>query len=268
MRYQLSSMKQLFGIWIYIGFAADPKVTRYGPAIRNQTIIHYCLSGTGYFNQNKISAGQGFIIHPGDHEEYHPDEKDPWAFVWIILSGPNSDSITEFFDEDPVTHLFRYGYVHEMCMIAKELQIRSDEVTQGLESMELLIRILNCHFKDSDNQKAQKNALAYAQYAKNYIDSNYHSKITVSQLTQKLGISQPYLYRIFKEEYQVSPKQYLTNLRVEKAKYYLLNTNMTITQIGHLIGYEDVLAFSSFFADQTNLSPLRFRETGTINKDE
>ena len=79
MRYSIYSTKPLFGVLVNaVGFSADTDVTRYGPGRRNQTIIHYCLRGSGYFNSSPVHSGQGFLIRPGDWEEYHPDSQDPW----------------------------------------------------------------------------------------------------------------------------------------------------------------------------------------------
>ena len=63
-----------------IGYAKSPQVTRFGPGQRNDYIVHYVLSGKGYFNGNSVTAGHGFLITPGMLEDYYPDEKDPWEF--------------------------------------------------------------------------------------------------------------------------------------------------------------------------------------------
>ena len=86
-RYQLIATDSVQAPKIYsIGFSDDPRVTRFGPSVRNQYIIHYVLSGKGSFNGNKVEKEQGFLIVPGMYEEYHSDESDPWSFLWIIFS--------------------------------------------------------------------------------------------------------------------------------------------------------------------------------------
>ena len=73
-----------------IGYAKDTAVTRFGPGVRNSYIIHYVISGKGYFNGNSVSAGQGFLITPGMKEHYYPDKNEPWEFLWVIS---NDDKI-------------------------------------------------------------------------------------------------------------------------------------------------------------------------------
>ncbi len=83
--------------------------------------------------------------------------------------------------------------------------------------------------------------------------------VTVEKLTQKAGISQSYLYRVFREAYGQSPKQYLSAVRVHAALEALRTTDLSITEIGRQVGFKDVLVFSSFFSRATGYSPQAYR---------
>ena len=89
-----------------IGYSDDTRVTRFGPSVRNQYIVHYVLSGKGYFNGNKVEKGQGFLILPGMHEEYHSDEAEPWEFVWIISEDPAMQWFFERHNSNEKTQIF------------------------------------------------------------------------------------------------------------------------------------------------------------------
>ena len=261
MRYSIYSTKPLFGVLVNgVGFSADPDVTRYGPGRRNQTIIHYCLRGSGFFNGTPVHAGQGFLICPGDWEEYHPNAEDPWAFLWIILTGEHSEDILEYYQQDPNSQVFSYGYVRELEELSREIIQRNTQLTFGMEATEMLLRILNLHFRAPENSKIIRNSQEYAKFAKHYLDLNYHRKVTVQELLEKLGVSQPYLYRIFHETYGLSPKQYLTNLRLDAAKYALKTTNLSVSDIGASVGYDDVRASSAFFSRLIGISPQKYRD--------
>ena len=67
-----------------MGYSAEPTETRFGPSVRNSYIIHYVLSGKGYFNGNPVKKGQGFLITHNMKEHYYPDSDDPWNFLWVI----------------------------------------------------------------------------------------------------------------------------------------------------------------------------------------
>ena len=100
----------------------------------------------------------------------------------------------------------------------------------------------------------------YLDFSVNYIKTNLHLPISVNDLCNAIGITQPYLYRIFRQELGLSPKQYILSCKLSEAKKLLINTELSISQIANSVGYENVLEFSKFFSKQTNLSPTAYRE--------
>lgn len=80
----------------------------------------------------------------------------------------------------------------------------------------------------------------------------------MESITLILGISQPYLYRIFVKKCGRSPKQYLEKCKLKEAKRLLCETDMSITEVANSIGFPDVLAFSKFFKHSTHISPSNF----------
>ena len=113
MRYNLyaCNSNNAFGI-DSIGYSDDKLVTRFGPAKRNNYIIHYVLSGQGCFNNHIVKKGQGFLITPGMMEHYYPDSKTPWAFLWIILNNSeNNNTIFKEYNANPETNIFEYNNI-------------------------------------------------------------------------------------------------------------------------------------------------------------
>lgn len=80
--------------------------------------------------------------------------------------------------------------------------------------------------------------------------------MTIQEL---LGVSQPYLFRIFKEATGKAPKQYLNDYRLLQAKKLLTTTALSITEIANSVGYADVLTFSRFFSSKEGCSPRAYR---------
>ena len=63
----------------------------------------------------------------------------------------------------------------------------------------------------------------------------------------------------FKNKMNVSPIEYIQNLRVKKAKELLLNTNLTILQVSQIVGYEHNSSFTRVFKYLEKISPTEFR---------
>ncbi|WP_342046479.1 helix-turn-helix transcriptional regulator [Bacillus sp. OTU530] len=92
-----------------------------------------------------------------------------------------------------------------------------------------------------------------------FIRNNYETDIQISELADSLAIDRTYLHRLFKQELGMSPKDYLTEVRIRKAKELLTNTDYPINTIAQSVGYEDPQQFSKVFKQNTNLTPSSFR---------
>ena len=82
----------------------------------------------------------------------------------------------------------------------------------------------------------------------------------MNALAEHLNISSVTLSIDFKNEMEVKPSEYLANLRIERAKDLLRNTNMLIKEISNAIGYEDDGSFTRRFKKHTGMTPGQYRE--------
>ena len=81
----------------------------------------------------------------------------------------------------------------------------------------------------------------------------------VKDLASKLGCSQRQLERAFQKHAQISPAKFWRQLRIKRARWYLLNTNMNITRIAFDCGFSDCAHFTNLFTQIYGESPSRFR---------
>lgn len=94
-----------------------------------------------------------------------------------------------------------------------------------------------------------------------YMNSHLSSRITVAELAGLLHLHPNYFIRLFKTHMGVPPLNYLTRLRVERAKSLLENTSLPISHIMGQVGFDDISAFSRFFRHYTGYNPRQFRKT-------
>lgn len=260
MRYEVFSNNSEFPLKINtLGFSGDPDVVRFGPGRRNLYIIHYVLNGKGYFNGNSVCRGQGFLIRPGMDEEYHPEPSDPWELVWIISSDSAVETVFDRYGADEDTMIFDYNSVPVLVSIANEITLKSNRILDSMETMEMFLRIVNSHMHNGADIHRKANSEVYLDFCVDYIENNIHKKITVDELSALIGVSQPYLYKIFRKKFDMSPKQYLTKHKMNYAKKLLAGTDMTVTEIANSVGYGDILAFSKAFSSGENISPKKYR---------
>lgn len=247
-----------------IGFGRDQRITRAGPVQRSSYIIHYVLKGKGYYNGNPVSYGQGFLIFPEQLAEYHPDAEDPWEFLWIISFDDTMRMVFDRYEADPDSLIFSFcsDAFSVLDSVAETVIERHASILDPLELLEIFLHIFNRGIRKDLTLKSRSNSEVYLDFVRNYVETNMDQPISVLELENLLGVSQPYLYRIFQDRFHMSPKQYIINRKISHAKKLLLQTDMTVTQISNSVGYGDALAFSKLFARKERLSPLQYREAG------
>lgn len=243
-----------------IGYSDEANVTHFGPGQRNQYIVHYVLRGKGYFNGQEVGAGQGFLIHPDMREHYFADKETPWSFLWVIFQ--NTDIAKDWFSTfpaDPDTHVFS---CHNLSVLRYAVAWLSETGSRtSAELLELFFHIFNAQKRRTD--RAENAADSYFHHAVHYIQSHLFRPLTVNEITRFLGVSQPYLYQIFVARCGMSPKRYITDGKIKEAERLLSSTALPIGEVAYALGYEDPLAFSKFFKQQTGCSPRHFRSRET-----
>ncbi|GEM_PF-5909413 len=93
-----------------------------------------------------------------------------------------------------------------------------------------------------------------------YITHNIHLRPTPEDLANVLGYSKDYFSRTFKRTYGVSPRRWIVLERIRRASAMLLETEKSITQIAHELGYNDVYLFSRQFKQIQDYSPQKYRQ--------
>ncbi len=260
MRYSIFSNNDITPLKINaIGFAYDPSVTRFGPGPRGFYIIHYVTKGNGYYNGNPVTEGQGFLITPGNSVEYHADVENPWEFLWVISPDDAMKEIFVKYNADPETSIFNYNSVSEVKEIANSIVSKNGEILDPLKTLEIFLRVLNSHTYAPTPARRKSNNETYLDFCVNFIATNIHSKITVEELSALVGVSQPYLHKIFKNKFNISTKEYIVRYKMNHAKKLLIETDMSITEIANSVGYTDVLAFSKAFSSKEKVSPQKYR---------
>jgi AraC-like DNA-binding protein len=100
---------------------------------------------------------------------------------------------------------------------------------------------------------------------RNFIDNNYQQELNLDLLSRVRYTSKFHLLRIFKKYYGLTPKQYLTNRRIEESKSNL-KRGMTVTETCFSVGFESPASFSTLFKNKTGLTPLAFQKRATFTK--
>ncbi|MEV4555573.1 AraC family transcriptional regulator [Kitasatospora sp. NPDC049285] len=91
---------------------------------------------------------------------------------------------------------------------------------------------------------------------------NLGELLTIDDMAQAAMYSKFHFSREFQRVTGVSPRRFLSAIRIEAAKRLLLETDSTVTEISHRVGYNSVGTFSSRFASSVGVSPTMYRQLG------
>ena len=98
--------------------------------------------------------------------------------------------------------------------------------------------------------------------AKDYIDSNYTDEdISLNKVAENVGLTPTYLSALFKKETKQNFTDYVTVLRITRAKELLCCTNKLISEIAYEVGFRDYRYFSQIFKKQTGMTPRQFQNS-------
>ena len=109
---------------------------------------------------------------------------------------------------------------------------------------------------DSDNPRYK---LAYG--IADYLSEHCERPVSLDELASRFFLSKSYICRIFKEVTGYTISEYTNIHRIRKAKRYLEETDMSISEIAHTLGYESLTYFERMFKTYMTLSPLKYRKT-------
>lgn len=91
-----------------------------------------------------------------------------------------------------------------------------------------------------------------------YLRRNFHNPVTLEDTAAVAGVTAAHLSRLFRKELQLSFSDYLTSLRMERARSLLEEAERSVREVGCMVGYQDPNYFSRVFKRWVGVSPSEF----------
>lgn len=259
--------KELVSLSVYnVGFQRCDSLYQWGPGIRDHYLIHYIISGKGFYKIGKrtyeLQAGDSFLVYPNTEVVYYAAETDPWEYAWVGFTGSDASMIlkaTDFSPEKPIIRETPHGSdIHRQILHIYDA--RGNEFEHAVEMTGRLYTMLAMFLHGASHTTEQNSANSYVQKGIEYISSNYSYAITVEDIADYVGVSRSHLFRSFESVLGQSPKEYLTDFRMKQACYLLEHSSLSITAIANSLGFDNSLYFPKRFTNKTNV-PKRIPDT-------
>lgn len=239
------------------GYEDVSERAKWGRGVRNSYIIHYVLSGRGYFNGTSVSTGEGFLITPGMSHEYHSSKEEPWTYFWVIFDGIEAEDICQKYISCNKDGIFACNFIPRLLNLRNSIMAEETSI-DGVRALGFLFLLFSLH---TDNSEIDKNP--HVREAKKYIKTNFCKNVSITEISGAIGVDDRYLYNLFMKHEGISPKQYLTSLKLNYAKDLLRVSDLTMGEIALAIGFSDGLTFSRFFSKKEGISPTEYRKNNS-----
>jgi AraC-like DNA-binding protein len=228
----------------------------------------YITKGSGVFESEnspskKVHTGDIFILFPGIWHRFKCDYATGWNEYWVEFNGDLIDHFKTNKYLNPKNPVLKIGvqesiienYINIIHLIRDEKPgyqyLASGHLMQILGQIFASVKYQPFEGKVIENQIKQ---------AKLLIFQNMHTTISQEDLAYEVGLGYSLYRKKFKEYTGVSPAQYQIQLRIHKAKTYLINSDQSLKEIALNLGFESPNYFYRLFKQKTGITPSDYRD--------
>lgn len=275
--YTASEFEKKGGLWLVrAGWNKAKPNYAVGPKIIECYSIHFVLAGSVRLEYKdgtaSLKAGDLFCLYPHQKYKYWNENlaKEPnlLRMYWFAFNGAQAPYLLE-----------RLGVSREQPYLCNRVVPEAEAAFQTMFSFmtgehagnacRLLASLYNIFSVLDDSQertsmdKGEKNWIASVI---NYMNTHYMEGITVADVVQVAGVHRSHLYSELTRRTGMGPQQYLTKLRMDRAREMLELRKCTVTEVALSLGYADLYSFTRVFCKYYGIPPSRLLATQQNDK--
>lgn len=211
-------------------------------------------------------------LHPGDLLAYQPFEKQLYSCVlgmesssfWVHFTGTGAQDLLSStgFSEKQVFH------VGEDAALQKAFERMIHHYEPGKQNLLSISFLIQFCTLASEQKKEVLRTDKRISAALSYMNSHYTDNYSNDFYAKLCDMSETRFSHLFKEVMGVSPHRYCLRLKLDRAQYLLLYSDMTVSEIADNLGFSDALYFSRLFKKYKKQAPLSFRQTKGVAMQE
>ncbi len=215
--------------------------------------------------EQTVREGHAVLYLPGEPQDYRYRLADRPDIYWLHFAGERVPALLERLglQERVLRAPARNDYARLFETVIRELQFRQERFeTMTALYCEELLTLLARHAAQPDSGLHEQ-----VEEAIQLFHTHYREPLQIAAYAREKGMSPCWFTRLFHRQTGISPQQYLTNVRIGKARELLATTGYTVGEVAELSGYANPLYFSRIFHRVTGLSPTAYRAGGTGKKE-
>jgi AraC-like DNA-binding protein len=232
---------------------------------RSDFQLLYIYKGSASFKKNSemhyLTEGSVVIYYPQEPQYYLYNLSDKPEVYWLHFSGADIENHLNAlgFKDKPWFNVgVKNEYISVFDKVIKELQLRREHFFElsNLYALELLSLMSRSMSETNVNKHIINEQI---QNAIELMNKNFNKTQSVNEYARLCNMSTCWFIHNFKAYTGMTPQQYITDIRISKAKELLLYSSFNITEIASIVGYDNPFYFSRIFKKNTSLSPREYK---------
>ncbi len=244
----------------YCGKRIGTKNHIYGPEIRSHFLIVLVVKGTAVLYKKRketvFKDKDMLIMFPGERIFYKA--QTDWSIQWIGVSGNQVEDIFQMIGVTREKPIFTPKNFEEISNLMSQLY--DTKYDNSMFSRYKVQSLVYSFFSLLLAGRSEKKIVDPIDSALQIIKYNYDNDLKIKSIADSLFLDNAYFSRLFKNKVGITPKKFILQTRMEKAKELLINTDHPIKEISITIGFNDALYFSKIFYRTEGITPSEYRE--------
>ena len=223
----------------------------------------------GQYSVMKNREHYGLSFCTGGQITYRQNEREYVEDKLHAVLLPKGKDYTITKDEAGSFPVINFETLHPLCDTVSVIEVQNVvPLLKSFEDIKRLIasgnnraKVLSLFYDMLNELSWQKNAGALAPAIKAMYDNYHDPSLNVAFFARKCNISEVYFRKLFREYFHIPPKQFILNLRIDKAKSLLSEGKQKIWEIAEACGFESNAHFCRIFKAQTGFTPAGYRQS-------
>ena len=230
--------------------------------------ILYIIKGGGWFvsahqPKTRLAAGDAVILYPREWHSYAPDPSTGWTEAWIGFTGDNAERLLRDFFPDVSNPIHKVGVYDTLCAAYdKAYEVAEQQLPAYQQQLAGFVTFIVCTVYARSKQLPYMDSpdANGINLAMKHMRQNLHSNLRMEDIATHSGMSYSKFRKVFRDYTGFAPAQYFLRLKMERAKDYLLSTNLSCKEISYRLGFDSASYFNKMFRHYEGITPKEFRK--------
>ncbi len=236
--------------------------------------VIYITRGQGLFESEKgrpvsVREGSVILLFPGERHRYKPSLQTGWDEYWIGLKGEIMDNLVANSFFTPGNPCLYIGFNESVFNIFSDIIEGTRQDLPGRQpriagaAMHLMgsfYSLSQQHAVTQSGEREDKDKNLVVNKARILFRSHAEQDYSPEQAARELQVGYSWFRKIFKNQTGLSPGQFFTRVKIERARELLADPSLSIKEIAYSLSFDSGYYFGKVFREKTGMKPTDYRK--------